>query len=73
MSTNLDKIRICAKAMVVDMLAQKYGEGFVDTALKILISVVIGMLLLARLYTLFKDTVLPTLTEKVRTLLNYQG
>ena len=55
------------------VLAQKSGEGFVDTALKILISVVIGALLLAGLYTLFKDTVLPTLTDKVRTLFNYQG
>lgn len=62
-----------AKAKIAGVLAQKSGEGFVDTALKILISVVIGALLLAGLYTLFKDTVLPTLTEKVRTLFNYQG
>ena len=62
-----------AKAKIAGVLAQKSGEGFVDTAFKILISVVIGALLLAGLYTLFKDTVLPTLTEKVRTLFNYQG
>ena len=62
-----------AKEKAVNVLVQKDGEGFVDTALKILISVVIGALLLAGLYTLFKDTVLPTLTEKVRTLFNYQG
>ena len=62
-----------AKAKIAGVLAQKSGEGFVDTALKILISVVIGALLLAGLYTLFKDTVLPTLTEKVRTLFNYQS
>ena len=62
-----------AKAKIAGVLAQKSGEGFVDTALKILISVVIGALLLAGLYTLFKETVLPTLTEKVRTLFNYQG
>lgn len=65
--------RMYAKAKVADVLAQKSGEGFVDTALKILISVVIGALLLAGLYPLFRDTVLPTLTEKVRTLFNYQG
>lgn len=65
--------RMRAKARIAGVLAQKSGEGFVDTALKILISVVIGALLLAGLYTLFKDTVLPTLTEKVRTLFNYQG
>ncbi len=61
------------KERIACVLAQKSGEGFVDTALKILISVVIGALLLAGLYTLFKDTVLPTLTDKVRTLFNYQG
>ncbi|WP_242841650.1 DUF6133 family protein [Desulfitibacter alkalitolerans] len=34
------------------------GEGFIDTAVKILISVVIGALLLAGLYMLFQDTIL---------------
>ena len=36
-----------AKAKLVEVFAQKSGEGFVDTALKILISVVVGALLLA--------------------------
>lgn len=62
-----------AKARLTDVLTQKSGEGFVDTALKILISVVVGALLLAGLYTLFKDTILPTLTQKVTSLFNYQG
>ncbi len=55
------------------VLAQQSGEGFVDTALKILISVVIGALLLAGLYMLFNDTVLPTLVERVKELFNYKG
>ena len=55
------------------VLAQQSGEGFVDTALKILISVVIGALLLAGLYMLFNDTVLPTLVERVKELFNYRG
>lgn len=61
------------KQKVADILARKEGEGFVDTALKILISVVVGALLLAGLYALFKDTILPTLTQKVTNLFNYQG
>lgn len=61
------------KAKLADVFSQKSGEGFVDTALKILISVVVGALLLAGLYTLFKDTILPTLTQKVTSLFNYQG
>jgi len=55
------------------VLAQQSGEGFVDTALKILISVVIGALLLAGLYMLFNDTVLPTLVQRVKELFNYKG
>lgn len=61
------------KQRMAGILAEKRGEGFVDTALKILISVVIGALLLAGLYALFKDTILPTLTQKVTSLFNYQG
>ncbi len=58
---------------VAGILGRNEGEGFVDTALKILISVVVGALLLAGLYALFKDTILPTLTQKVTGLFNYQG
>lgn len=64
---------IRAKEKISAVLTQKSGEGFVDTALKILISVVVGALLLAGLYTLFKDTILPTLTQKITALFNYQG
>lgn len=49
------------------------GEGFVDTALKILMAVVIGALILAGLYTLFGDTILPTLTKRISELFNYAG
>ena len=64
--------RMQIKAKLTEAIAQKSGEGFVDTALKILISVVVGALLLAGLYTLFRDTILPTLTQKVVSLFNYQ-
>lgn len=61
------------KAKAFDIFAQKEGEGFVDTALKILISVVVGALLLAGLYMLFEDTILPTLTERIENLFDYAG
>lgn len=61
------------KQRIAGILARKEGEGFVDTALKILISVVVGALLLAGLYALFKNTILPTLTQKITNLFNYQG
>ena len=49
------------------------GEGYIDTAIKILIAVVLGALLLAGLYTLFGDTVLPTVTQRVEDMFNYAG
>ena len=61
------------KLKLADILTRKEGEGFVDTALKILISVVVGALLLAGLYALFKDTILPTLPQRIQNLFNYQG
>ena len=51
----------------------KLGEGYVDTAVKILIAVVLGALLLAGLYALFNDTVLPTLTNRVKEMFDYAG
>lgn len=62
-----------AKAKIKDTLTSHSGEGFVDTALKILISVVVGALLLAGLYMLFKDTILPTLTQRIKELFDYKG
>lgn len=49
------------------------GEGFVDTAVKILMSVVIGALVLAGLYLLFGDTILPTLKQRIQEMFNYRG
>ena len=42
------------------------GENYVDTAVKILIAVVLGALLLAGLYALFGDVVMPTLTQRIQ-------
>ena len=47
------------------------GENYVDTAVKILIAVVLGALLLAGLYALFGDVVMPTLTQRIQDMFNY--
>ena len=49
------------------------AEGYVDSGVKILIAVVIGALLLAGLYALFTNTIMPTVTQKVQELFNYHG
>ena len=49
------------------------GENYVDTAVKVLIAVVLGALLLAGLYALFGDVVMPTLTQRIQDMFNYAG
>ena len=49
------------------------GEGYVDTAVKILMAVVIGGLVLAGLYAVFGDVVMPTLTQRLQEMFNYAG
>ena len=49
------------------------GEGYIDTSVKILIAVVLGALLLAGLYALFNDTVMPTMTKRIIDMFNYAG
>lgn len=58
---------------VKDIISDNSGEGYIDTALKILIAVVLGGLLLAGLYALFGETLLPTLTNRIQQMFNYNG
>ena len=55
------------------ILASNRGEGYIDTAVKILIAVVLGALLLAGLYALLEGTVLPTLVQRIKEMFNYAG
>lgn len=64
-------LKTCVKTRSI--LADKKGEGFVDSAVKILIAVVIGALLLGGLYTLFGDVILPTLTQRIKEMFDFAG
>lgn len=55
------------------VLTDRSGQGTLDTAITILISVVLGALLLAGLYALFGNTILPTITQKIKDMFNYKG
>ena len=46
----------------------KRGEFYVDKVIGMIIAVVLGGLLLAGLYALFNNTVLPGLTEKIQSM-----
>ncbi len=70
------KIRNKVNGAVISVktaIANKRAEGYVDSGVKILIAVVIGALLLAGLYTLFNSTIMPTVTQKITGLFNYNG
>ena len=76
MKNRIEKLRTSGMRMRLQVnrkLREVSGEGYVDTAIKILIAVVLGALLLAGLYALFNDTVLPTLVERVEEMFDYAG
>lgn len=54
-------------------ITNQSGENYVDVGVKILIAIVIGALLLAGLYALFGDVVMPTLKQRVNDMFNYAG
>ena len=54
-------------------LASAVGEGYVDSGVKIIIAVVVGGVILAGLYALFKTTILPNLNTEIGKMFNYSG
>ncbi len=54
-------------------LADKRGESSISTVVSILTAVVLGALILAGLYALLKDQVLPSLAQKIQDMFNYAG
>lgn len=72
----MNKIQRAGKATacrVQNAILNRSGESYVDTGVKILIAVVIGALLLAGLYALFGDVVMPTLERRITEMFNYTG
>jgi len=62
-----------AKMRAKAALENHCGEGYIDSAVKILLAVVLGALLLAGLYALFGDVVMPTLTQRIKDMFDYAG
>ena len=52
-------------------IQNKSGEGYIDTAVKIIIGVVIGSLILVGLYALFNTVVIPNLNTEIGDMFNY--
>ena len=69
MKSKFQKAAVTAKVAVEN----KRAEGYIDTAVKIIIGVVIGGVLLAGLYTLFNTTVIPNLQTEIGNMFTYSG
>lgn len=67
------ELRLGKVTAIKTVVSNNRGEGYIDTAVKILIAVVLGALLLAGLYMLFGDVVMPTLNERIQEMFNYAG
>ncbi|PWL54457.1 MAG: hypothetical protein DBY36_02320 [Clostridiales bacterium] len=62
---------ICARAK--DAVMNREGQGTLDVAVTVLISIVLGALILGGLYLIVNGTVLPSITEKIKEMFNYKG
>lgn len=60
-------------ARVKAVLEGKSGEMYIDTAVKMIIAVVIGALLLSGLYLIFNDMILPGLAERIQDMFGSSG
>ena len=54
-------------------ISNTFAEGYIDTGVKIIISVVIGGVILAGLYKLFNSTIIPMLTNEINGMFSYTG
>lgn len=54
-------------------LSNCQGEFYVDKGVMVVLAVVLGLLLLAGMYSMYDDTIMPKLTEKITNLFNYSG
>lgn len=66
------KNRFAKKSVAVKQtMTSTYGEGYIDTGVKIIIGVVVGAIILGGLYALFSGVVIPKLNSKIIDDFNY--
>ena len=54
-------------------MANCEGQGTLDVAITVLISIVLGALILGGLYLIVNSTVLPSILQKIKDMFNYKG
>lgn len=73
MMTKLYLKMILAKEKLKKAVKDNSGQGALETAVQVLIAVVLGALILGGLYALIGDTVLPSLKQRIQDMFNYTG
>lgn len=73
MMTKLYLKAILAKEKLKKAVKDNSGQGALETAVQVLIAVVLGALILGGLYALIGDTVLPSLKQRIQDMFNYTG
>lgn len=68
-----NKALISAKFAAEAALTNKKGEGYISTAVKWIIGIVIGGVILVALYALFKTNLLTKLETKLNNMFTYSG
>lgn len=68
---SVQKVRERLLVAYVKAACATSGEMYVDTAAKVLIACVIGMLILVAFYALFKSNIIPSVTSKIDDMFNY--
>ena len=56
-----------------EALVNREGQGTLDVAITVLISIVLGALILAGLYLIVDCAVLPTITQRIKDMFDYAG
>ena len=76
MQNLINKVQVKTAAALVRakaVLSNRSGQGALDTAIQVLISIVLGALILGGLYLILNATVLPTITDRIKDMFNYHG
>lgn len=71
MKEKFNRKTAAVEAAAQSLLVNKRGEGYIDTAVKWIIGIVVGGLILTTLYVLFKDNLLTELQTKLEGLFSY--
>ncbi len=53
------------------IIADNSGQGALETAIQVLLAVVLGALILAGLYALIDSEVMPTLSQRIKDMFDY--